>query len=311
MNPTAQSQPPVRVSNELTGVPSQSQDLSSLCVPPTGVGIWDRPGTGECYARFASAAWYGQVLDTMLDMLPLRGDYRVIDVGSGTGSGSLRIANRLTGDGSVLGIDASRVQVEFAQSQLPEGSPVSYRALSLAEASTAYSEAFDCAVFCNSIHLLGKLPEVLSQTAPMLKPGGYVGFCSGYSSAANDSAASAGLAMTLSVMRELADSRFPAIGGESAESSYGPRTLFSIRIKSLERDVAQAGFCDLTVEFRNYQLPMESVIEFLSLPGIGETILPERIALSDRRAIIAEVLESSGLTHVPRSWCFATARRGY
>lgn len=103
--------------------------------------------------------------------LKLRGDERVLDIGSGDGKVTAEIARQLP-RGSIMGLDSSAQMVEFAQSQVagPEHPNLSFQH---GDASgMMFDQEFDL-VFSNAtLHWIPDHRPVLEGIARALRPGG-------------------------------------------------------------------------------------------------------------------------------------------
>ena len=103
----------------------------------------------EAYARVSALQQW--LAEKSLAGLALRGDERVLDLGCGDGKICAEIAARLP-RGSVLGVDASREMIGFAERRFP---PAAHPNLSfrIADAAQlAFVDAFDLVVSFNCLH---------------------------------------------------------------------------------------------------------------------------------------------------------------
>jgi len=107
----------------------------------------------------------------LVGRLALRGDERILDIGSGDGKITAELAARVS-QGSVLGIDTSPEMIAFAQNLFPQ---LAYPNLSFcygdAENLTFHQE-FDVIVAFASLHWTTDLATVLQGIKSSLAPGG-------------------------------------------------------------------------------------------------------------------------------------------
>jgi len=110
----------------------------------------------------------------MLDRLELKPDSKVLEIGCGTGRGSIHIANRLSKEGSLYLQEISPSLLNIAIKKLQ---PLSISAkLSLANGSyLPFPENFfDAAHHFGGINTFADIPRCLSELARVVKPGGKV-----------------------------------------------------------------------------------------------------------------------------------------
>ena len=111
----------------------------------------------------------------LVDLMDLTDDESVLDVGCGTGTLSLMIANKMDGRRSVSGIDLSPRMIEVAKRKASRnGRSVEYRVAS-SSALPFDNDTFDVVVTSLVYHQLMSLPEkarTLSEIRRVLKPEG-------------------------------------------------------------------------------------------------------------------------------------------
>jgi SAM-dependent methyltransferase len=68
----------------------------------------------------------GPILQATLERAQVRRGERVVDIGCGTGSSSIALAERVGPSGHVLGVDVSAPMLARAAERLPPGAPVKF-----------------------------------------------------------------------------------------------------------------------------------------------------------------------------------------
>lgn len=281
-----------------------------LCPPAdSGLTLWDDPKVASAYSQFAQAPWYRTVLDTMVDMIPRAPHSLLIDVGSGTGEGTLRLAEHVGSDSYILGIDPSVVQTEFATSRIPSTAQVKFSPYSVAEAVDRFPGVFDGLVAFNSIHLLGTTQKALAQLASLVTPGGFVAFCTGFTTEATSFSEMRASHELFETMKTLAAQHGEANDVSSKQGTA--RQIRSIRTQALPRHMEAAGL-DLDPKMivkRPFEIPADSLVDFLALPGMTASILPAHLSTDMVRNIASRAIEQCGISSVSRNWHFVVAKR--
>lgn len=140
---------------------------------PATTAAWD----GTAYA--ANTAHHRAFDDHVLEPLDIRPDWRVLDVGCGTGDFTARLA-ALVPEGSVLGVDASASQVEVARLHQAGRRNLSFmtwdarRLAELAGSPRAPAAGFDLAVSVATLHWIAAAdhPAVFAGLRAVLRTGG-------------------------------------------------------------------------------------------------------------------------------------------
>jgi len=103
----------------------------------------------------------------------LSGGETILDVGCGDGRATHLLATMLTakGGGSVVGVDASPSQIEYA-STTHHAPHLTFRVADARQLPAEYRRGFDWIVSFNCLHWIPDLQAVLSSLARCLKPGG-------------------------------------------------------------------------------------------------------------------------------------------
>lgn len=132
------------------------------------VRFWDRTSRTYSRAAIADQGGYERTLDRTRALLTQ--DARVLELGCGTGSTALRLAD---GASSYLATDISGEMIRIAQEKhAANPAPrLAFRVAS-AEALAAEGEVFDVVLGFNYLHLVRDLPGTLGRVADLLVPGG-------------------------------------------------------------------------------------------------------------------------------------------
>ena len=130
-------------------------------------GEWD----GAAYASIAELQH--AIGEDFADGLRLTGTESVLDIGSGDGRTTARVAARLT-TGRILGIDPSRSMVRQARLGAPV--TVNYTVADLSSFHGRWAEhrlaRFDLVISLNALHWIVDLAQALRQVRDLTRPGG-------------------------------------------------------------------------------------------------------------------------------------------
>jgi hypothetical protein len=184
---------------------------------------------------------------------------------------------------------------------------VDFLPYSVSDAVERYRADFDGLVGFNSIHLLGRTEVALSQLASLVKPGGFVAFCTGYHTDARSFAEMKRSVAMFEVMQEIA-ARHPTPTNNVA-SGRSSAAIRSVRVSKLESYMDQAGLSSITKQMIPVDMPAESLVEFLALPGMAASILPAGFSREQARGVISEALDICGVSSISRKWLFVLAER--
>lgn len=285
-------------------------DMSAPCVrEEPAPGIWDRQETPRLYSRFTEATWYQGILASLVDRLPLQSSHKIMDVGCGTGSGTRLIAQRLDSFGHICGIDSSRTQIDFCESVRDNDFRISYRLGSASRLRLVCHEDLDGIVSFNAIHLIRDLPQFFESCAEQLKPGGFLGICTGYGMADQGSSS---LSISSLLMRTYSQalSRYPGHFPQGAHSwSSTSSTGSMIRFSEIRQQLTQAGFGSVRIDQETVTLQTPDIIQFLTAPGVGDAFLPSSIPVEWRRDLVEDACHSLGISSLTRNWHHVTATR--
>ena len=128
--------------------------------------FWDK--AAEKYARdpISNMAAYEVTRDRMRAIL--QPDHRVLELGCGTGSTALELADRA---GSYLATDLSGEMIRIAKAKQVEGTPPHLR-FEAREAGELPEGPFDVVIALNLLHLVEGLEGVIRRIHDLLPPGG-------------------------------------------------------------------------------------------------------------------------------------------
>ena len=130
--------------------------------------FWDRASRRYAKAKISDQGGYERTLERTRALLGP--DDRVLELGCGTGTTALRLAE---GVQSYLATDISPQMIEIADGKAA-GSPIPGLAFRTATAESIASEqtAFDAVLGFNYLHLVRDLPGTLQRIHGLLRPGG-------------------------------------------------------------------------------------------------------------------------------------------
>jgi ubiquinone/menaquinone biosynthesis C-methylase UbiE len=116
------------------------------------------------------------VRSSMIDLLELAPESRVLETGCGTGQDSARIVERLGGEGMLFAQDLSRGMLDVARSRLQAARD----RVELAQTNGSYlpfaDDAFDAAYHFGGINTFGERRRAIAEMARVVRPGGKVVF---------------------------------------------------------------------------------------------------------------------------------------
>ena len=128
--------------------------------------FWDN--AAEKYARdpISNMAAYEETRERMRQLL--QPDHKVLEIGFGTGSTALELADRA---GSYLATDLSSEMIRIAESKQSDDTPAQLT-FTVAEAGELPDGPFDVVIALNLLHLVEGLEQVVAQIYDALPSGG-------------------------------------------------------------------------------------------------------------------------------------------
>ncbi len=130
------------------------------------VAFWSRIARSYAASPISDEAGYENTLRRVLALL--RPELEVLEVGCGTGTTALRLADRVK---RYLATDVAPEMVNIARQKL-QASPVSGLQFEVADACEPPAGSYDLVLAFNAIHLLPDLDAGLAALLRALKPGG-------------------------------------------------------------------------------------------------------------------------------------------
>jgi arsenite methyltransferase len=113
----------------------------------------------------------------IFDYTTLSAGQSILDVATGTGNIAIEAANRVSANGSVVGIDIATELLKIAQRKIQANNLSNIRLIEVdVETYQAEAHQFD-AIFCSyAIVLFTNLPAIFTNWYRFLKPGGFIAF---------------------------------------------------------------------------------------------------------------------------------------
>lgn len=133
------------------------------------VKFWDRIARKYAAQPVKNVAAYEATLDRVRAYL--RGGDRVLEVGCGTGSTALRLADEVA---NYVATDVSPAMIGIARGKLAESGAENLEFAVAPVVDTRFeSESFDVVFGSSILHLVDDLPAAVARAHQVLKPGGY------------------------------------------------------------------------------------------------------------------------------------------
>jgi len=135
---------------------------------PTAENFWDKVAPGYAKSPVKDMASYD--LTMQLTRVYLGADDKALEIGGGTGTTALRLADAVD---HLTSTDISSVMIDIARAKADGDGVgnVTFRRASIGDAVGA-DDPFDVVLAFNLLHLIENLPEALSDIHAMVKPGG-------------------------------------------------------------------------------------------------------------------------------------------
>jgi|GEM_PF-3832076 len=271
------------------------------------LGAWDKPEIIPAYERFSQAPWYRAVIQELLDALPLKASSSLIDVGCGTGVGTFLLGKKVNPNSQILGIDPSNVQVDFARRSASSNRNVQFHPLNASEAARRYPAAFDGVISFNSIHLLGPLQIALKELSAMVRPDGFVAFCTAYhTQSITHEQAYRAAEFVDAIMRT--GRKFYGELPDRSQSGHG-LAYRSVNMDELSELLSRAGLKATFLKLVEVAIPDSSLVDFMALPGMIDCFLPDGLPRFEIEALVRSALHETKITTLSRKWLYVVASR--
>ena len=108
----------------------------------------------------------------VINKMQIEKGMNILDLGCGTGSGTIDIASKLEGTGKVIGLDLSERMIEQAKQKLAKFKYNNVEFEVGSGSSLDYGEYFDYVLSTNAFHHFEKKQEIFSKVCKSLKYGG-------------------------------------------------------------------------------------------------------------------------------------------
>jgi trans-aconitate methyltransferase len=207
------------------------------------------------YARHSSAQF--RFACDLIAKLRLSGGETVLDIGSGDGKVTARLAGLLP-RGQIVGIDSSAEMVALARAAFPPKQRPNLRFLRMDAVAIVFSSQFDVAFSNAALHWIRDQTGVLRGVGRALKPGGRLLFqMGGQGNATAIIAALDELIRRQKWRRYFADFRFPYLFPSPSEyrSWLEESGLEAIRVELIPKIMVQRGAGELQAWIRTTWLP--------------------------------------------------------
>lgn len=268
---------------------------------------WNETKAANLYDCLAQDPGYWNANKHLVSLLKERGlnsGQTVVDAGSGTGVNSLLLIKEILGTkGRVIGVDYSESMVRLAQEKISNGLPIEFRVGDANRISTAVEEdPVHAIVAFNLVHLLENLLGAMREWYEKLSDGGILGFSSTVYDGAIPREARRVYWKAILGAHRLAKERFPeTIGTLKKMLKHTPDYYFRI--------VQQAGFIDIKMEEKVFNLSKEAVLAFVQVPGMADSMMPADIPPCAQREMLVQSIEKTVKESLPRKTVFITARK--
>lgn len=128
--------------------------------------FWDKAAEKYATDPISDVAGYEATRDRIRELL--QPNHRVLELGCGTGSTALELADRVA---SYTATDVSPKMIEIASAKLSDDTPDAL-AFKVQDAGALTNGTYDVILALNLLHLLPSLEQVLAQVFEALPPGG-------------------------------------------------------------------------------------------------------------------------------------------
>jgi len=269
---------------------------------------WNESEAADLYDCLAQDPGYWNGSKHLVSLLKERGLHSgqtVVNAGSGTGVDSQLLVKEILGTGGrVIGVDYSESMVRYAREKVSNGLPIDFRVGDANRISDVVEEDPVHAIASfNLVHLLVEdLLGAMREWHEKLSYGGILAFSSTvYDGAIPQEARRVYLKAILGAHR-LAKDRFPeTIGTRKKMIKHTAQYYFDI--------VQQAGFTDIRMEEKVFNLSKEGVLAFVQVPGMADSMMPADIPACAQREMLVQSIEKTVKESLPRKYVFITARK--
>jgi len=278
---------------------NMERSLTNIC--------WNETKAANLYDCLAQDPGYWNANRHLVSLLKERGlksGQTVVDAGSGTGVNSLLLIKEILGTkGRVIGVDYSESMVSYARGKVSNGLPIEFRVGDASRISTVVEEDPVHAIASfNLVHLLEDLLGAMREWYEKLSDGGILAFSSTVYDGAIPQEARRIYWKAILGAHRLAKERFPeTIGTLKKMLKHTPDYYFRI--------VQQAGFIDIRMEEKVFNLSKEAVLAFVQVPGMADSMMPADIPACVQREMLVQSIEKTVKESLPRKTVFITARK--
>jgi ubiquinone/menaquinone biosynthesis C-methylase UbiE len=268
---------------------------------------WNESEASDLYDCLAQDPGYWNANKHLVSLLKDRGlnsGQTVVDAGSGTGVNSLLLIKEILGtEGLVIGVDYSESMVRYAQEKVSNGLPIEFRVGDANRISTVVEEdPVHAIVAFNLVHLLEDLLAAMREWYEKLSDGGILAFSSTVYEGAIPQEARKVYWKTILGAHRLAKDRFPeTTGARKKMLKHTAQYYFNI--------VGQAGFTDIRIEEKVFNLSKEAVMAFVQVPGMADSMIAADIPEYAQREILVQSIKETVTEFLPRKTVFITARK--
>ena len=269
---------------------------------------WSESEAANLYDCLAQDPGYWNANKHLVSLLKDQGlssGQTVVDAGSGTGMNSLLLIKEILGtEGRVIGVDYSESMVRYAREKVSNGLPIEFRVGDANRISTVVEEdPVHAIVAFNLVHLLVEdLIGAMREWYEKLSDGGILAFSSTVYEGAIPKEARKVYWKAILGAHRLAKDRFPeTIGARKKMIKHTPQYYFEI--------VQQAGFTDIRMEEKVFNLSKEGVLAFVQVPGMADSMIAADIPEYAQREILVQSIKETVTEFLPRKTVFITARK--
>ncbi len=292
----------------LTDKPTSTSPKHKIPAEGRQTGQWEAEGVASGYKTFASTEPYTSANRHLISQLAANGisltGTTVLDLGSGTGSGTQLIAEVVGPTGHVLGIDQSQQMTDFATKTMAGLTNTHFIQGDVLKLDQLHLPSVQGIFAFNSITLFPSLPEVLVTLFELLPPGGVLAVNNTLIQDALDSANMG--AMLAFTKRILAINKREGVTRSAAAHTPFPSSC------ELRSKIERVGFNILNFDLSSFALSREDMRSYAHVPGVFCDILPDSVPQEKRVSLLDEALNLlDSDASFPRRWCSIVAVKPY